>query len=152
MPMLFLLGDRDQFANGFDADIVCRRDVVRGEIVKQIGAAAAEVENGAIVERLEPADRIEPRALRLRRRPEQRQKPARVSSGCVVCRAIDDDGSIWFVSDARSKKNRQIKLDRRVEAVFWLPNLKLQFRIRGEARVVGASEPRTIELWQALPD
>src|SRR5438105_1217406 len=64
---------------------------------------------------------------------------------CVVCRAIDDDGSIWFVSDARSKKNRQIKLDRHVEAVFWLASLRRQFRIRGEARVVGASDPRTIE-------
>jgi pyridoxamine 5'-phosphate oxidase len=71
---------------------------------------------------------------------------------CVVCRAIDDDGSIWFVSDARSKKNQQIKLDRRVEAVFWLANLKRQFRIRGEARVIGASDPRAVELWQALPD
>jgi pyridoxamine 5'-phosphate oxidase len=71
---------------------------------------------------------------------------------CVVCRAIDDDGSIWFVSDARSKKNQQIKLDRRVEAVFWLANLKRQFRIRGEARVIGAPEPRAIELWKHLPD
>src|SRR4051794_40770616 len=71
---------------------------------------------------------------------------------CVVCRAIDDDGSIWFVSDSRSKKNQQIKLDRRVEAVFWLANLRRQFRIRGEARVVGSSEPRAIELWKNLTD
>src|SRR2546430_4152287 len=71
---------------------------------------------------------------------------------CVVCRAIDDDGSIWFVSDSRSKKNQQIKLDRRIEAVFWFPNLKRQFRIRGEARVIGATEPRAIELWRDLSD
>jgi pyridoxamine 5'-phosphate oxidase len=70
----------------------------------------------------------------------------------VICRGIDDDGSIWFVSDARSKKNQQIKLDRRVEAVFWLPSLKRQVRIRGEARVIGAADNRAQQLWKDLPD
>ena len=58
----------------------------------------------------------------------------------VVCRAIDEDGTIWCVSDSRSKKNSQIQSDRRVEAVFWLPNLRRQFRVRGEARVIGVSD------------
>jgi PPOX class probable FMN-dependent enzyme len=70
----------------------------------------------------------------------------------IVCRAIDDDGTIWFVSDSRSKKNAQIRNDRRVEVVFWLPALRRQLRIRGEVRVIDANAPRRIELWKSLSD
>jgi pyridoxamine 5'-phosphate oxidase len=70
----------------------------------------------------------------------------------VVCRTIDDDGTIWFVSDSRTAKSRQIKLDRRVETVLWFANLRRQFRIRGEARVVLGSDRRARQMWQALPD
>jgi pyridoxamine 5'-phosphate oxidase len=70
----------------------------------------------------------------------------------LVCRAIDDNGTVWFVSDSRSKKNAQIRNDRRVEAVFWLPMLRRQFRIRGEARVIDPNDPRRVELWKSLSD
>ena len=70
----------------------------------------------------------------------------------VICRAIDDDGTIWITSDARSRKNGQIKTDRRIEAVFWLPTRRLQFRIRGEARLVSAPHRRAVELWKSLSD
>jgi pyridoxamine 5'-phosphate oxidase len=70
----------------------------------------------------------------------------------VVCRLIDDDGEIWFVSDARSKKNAQIRLHRKVEAVFWLPNSRRQYRIRGEARIVTTDDSQTTALWRGLAD
>jgi pyridoxamine 5'-phosphate oxidase len=70
----------------------------------------------------------------------------------VICRAIDDDGTIWITSDSRSRKNGQIKTDRRVEAVFWLPTRRLQFRIRGEARLIPATHPRAMKLWTSLSD
>ncbi len=70
----------------------------------------------------------------------------------VICRVIDDDGTIWIVSDARSRKNGQVKTDRRVEAVFWLPTRRLQFRIRGEARLIPATHRRALELWKSLSD
>jgi len=71
---------------------------------------------------------------------------------CVVCRAIDNDGSIWFVSDKRSRKNEQIRMHRTVELVFWLPNLKRQYRVRGEGRIAAPDDARTGSLWHDLPD
>ena len=70
----------------------------------------------------------------------------------VVCRRIDDDGVLWFVSDARSRKNQQIRLRRTVEVVFWMPLAKRQLRIRGEARIVPHDGLKAVELWRALPD
>ncbi|HEX3358827.1 MAG TPA: pyridoxamine 5'-phosphate oxidase family protein [Tepidisphaeraceae bacterium] len=70
----------------------------------------------------------------------------------VVLRAVEEDGSIWFVSDARSKKNQQIQLDRRVEAVIWFAEARLQYRVRGEARVIESSDPRCAALWKQLSD
>jgi pyridoxamine 5'-phosphate oxidase len=70
----------------------------------------------------------------------------------VVCRLIDDDGTIWFVSDARSKKNQQILAHKSIEAVFWLPSLKRQYRIRGQARIATIDDPHTKSLWRELPD
>jgi pyridoxamine 5'-phosphate oxidase len=70
----------------------------------------------------------------------------------VVLRSVEEDGSIWVVSDGRSKKNQQIRLDRRVETVFWLADARIQYRIRGEARVIESSDPRSALLWSQLSD
>jgi pyridoxamine 5'-phosphate oxidase len=70
----------------------------------------------------------------------------------VICREIAADGAIWLVGDSRSNKNEQIKLNRRVEGVFWFSIARRQYRIRGEARVVPASDPGAGELWRKLPD
>src|SRR4051812_12252625 len=67
----------------------------------------------------------------------------------VICRGIDEDGTIWLVSDSRSKKNGQIAMDRRVEIVAWLSVSRLQFRLRGEARIVRSDEPRAVEIWKS---
>src|SRR5215207_5242905 len=71
---------------------------------------------------------------------------------CVVCRDIDRVGVIWFVSDARSKKNEQIRQSRAVETVFWFAGVKQQFRVRGEARIATPDDPKALQLWRALPE
>lgn len=70
----------------------------------------------------------------------------------VICRKIDEHGTIWLVSDSRSKKNSQIRRHRRVELVIWLPSARTQFRIRGKARVVKAAKPAAQALWRSLSD
>jgi len=70
----------------------------------------------------------------------------------IVCRAIDDDGTIWIIADARSRKNRQIRDEPRVEILFWLPSLRRQFRIRGKAAIERSNHPRSMHLWKSIPD
>ncbi len=72
----------------------------------------------------------------------------------VVCRRIDDDGSAWIASDARSDKNEQVREDRWAELVVWLPQPRQQFRLAGEVYVLGPDDPsgRRRALWDGLTD
>ena len=72
----------------------------------------------------------------------------------VVCRRVDDEGKLYFVSDARSGKNEQLRGDPRAEVVFWLPALHTQYRLAGEAHLTafGQDEPLRRELWRGLSD
>jgi pyridoxamine 5'-phosphate oxidase len=71
----------------------------------------------------------------------------------VVIRRIDDDGSLYFVSDARSDKNAQLRHFPYAELVFWLPTPRVQIRLAGRAAVVGRGDhPGLVdEFWAALP-
>lgn len=51
----------------------------------------------------------------------------------VICRRIDETGRLYFVSDARSAKNAQLRHHPAAAVVFWLPNRREQFRLRGHS-------------------
>lgn len=72
----------------------------------------------------------------------------------VVCRRVDDDGQLYFSSDARSEKNEQIRGERRTEALFWLARHSTQYRVAGEMRIIafGQDEPLRREIWRELCD
>jgi len=59
----------------------------------------------------------------------------------VVCRRLDDDGTIYVASDARSQKNVQTRLRGSSEFCFWLPTLRKQYRLQADIVAVGASVP-----------
>lgn len=72
----------------------------------------------------------------------------------VVCRKISPDGSIWFVSDARSEKNEHLKASPHAEICFWLPGRREQFRVGGSVKVLSASsnEPGRSDMWKSVND
>lgn len=72
----------------------------------------------------------------------------------LICRRLDDDGRIYAATDARSEKSGQLQGDRRAELVFWLPTLRLQFRISGETKLIAfpEDEPLRKEIWRELSD
>ncbi|WP_428938947.1 pyridoxamine 5'-phosphate oxidase family protein [Fontivita pretiosa] len=72
----------------------------------------------------------------------------------VVCRRIDEEGRLYVATDARTEKAAQLRGERRVEAVFWLPSQQTQFRISGEAKIVAFAEDETLrrQLWRELND
>ena len=72
----------------------------------------------------------------------------------VICRRIDADGLLHFVSDARANKNQDVRGEPRVEVVFWVPSVQAQFRVAGEMRVMslGQDEPLRRQLWRELTD
>jgi pyridoxamine 5'-phosphate oxidase len=53
----------------------------------------------------------------------------------VVCRRVDDDGGLWFTSDARSAKNTELAAHPRAAASCLLMDLGLQFQFTGDAKV-----------------
>ena len=69
----------------------------------------------------------------------------------VVCRKVEDGGSLWIASDARSEKNREARAHPFGEIAFWLPTLRQQFRIAGSLSVTSASERRD-RAWAELSD
>src|SRR5450432_2872300 len=73
---------------------------------------------------------------------------------CVVCRRIDGEGRIYFVGDARTQKNIQLRADPRTEVVCWMPTIQVQFRLTGQARVLGYPEDETLrkEIWREMSD
>lgn len=70
----------------------------------------------------------------------------------VVCRRVEDDGSLWVVSDARSEKNAQAAARPFGEMAFWLPSRREQFRLSGGLAVVSGDDPRRILAWRNLSD
>lgn len=71
----------------------------------------------------------------------------------VVCRKVDDDGSLLFASDTRSEKHDQLVRDPRAEAVCWLPTIREQFRFAGAVELIGGDflEGSRIEIWRSMP-
>ena len=69
----------------------------------------------------------------------------------VVCRKVEDDGSLWVASDARSGKNAEVEHNPAAEMAFWLPSLREQFRVAGSIWIMKDDERRTA-LWSALSD
>lgn len=72
----------------------------------------------------------------------------------LVCRKIDNEGRIHAAIDARTSKDAHLRGDRRTEAVFWLPNIRCQFRIAADAKIVAFPEDETLrkEIWRGLSD
>ncbi len=67
----------------------------------------------------------------------------------VVLREISEDGTILFVTDARSPKHAQIIAAPGVELIVWIEEVREQFRIAGQATVV--SDPiRRNAVWNLL--
>jgi pyridoxamine 5'-phosphate oxidase len=66
----------------------------------------------------------------------------------VVCRRIDDEGSIWITSDARSAKDQHVRDNPQVELALWLPQKREQFRIAGTISI----ESQRQEFWRDLSD
>jgi len=54
----------------------------------------------------------------------------------VVCRRVDDDGTVWIASDTRSQKSRHVRANATVELLFWLASLREQYRLAGTAHVL----------------
>jgi pyridoxamine 5'-phosphate oxidase len=69
----------------------------------------------------------------------------------VVCRRIEEDGTLWVASDARSAKNRHIRANPAVEVVFWLPAAREQFRLAGTASFLDDHAARE-RVWRELSD
>src|SRR4051794_26113598 len=69
---------------------------------------------------------------------------------CLVCRRIDEEGRIHAAIDARTELNTQLRGDRRAEMVFWMPNIRVQFRLTGDTRIVAFPEDETLrkEIWR----
>ena len=70
----------------------------------------------------------------------------------VICRLIDDVGSLVFTSDARSQKHAHLMRDPRAEAVCWLPPTREQFRFVGEVELIGPrrNEALRARIWSEI--
>jgi pyridoxamine 5'-phosphate oxidase len=74
---------------------------------------------------------------------------------CVVIRQVLGDGTLQIVSDARSEKNKQLRLNDAAVAVFWFSRLRKQYRIWGQITALGAEQEldlRRIAAWGELSD
>lgn len=76
------------------------------------------------------------------------------SGRSVVCRRINDDGSVWVASDARSQKNSHVRRHADAELVLWLPRPRVQFRLFSRVELLTAlgGHAARPELWQSLSD
>jgi PPOX class probable FMN-dependent enzyme len=72
----------------------------------------------------------------------------------IVCRRIESDGRIFTAIDARTEKSAHLHRDRRAEIVFWLPNLRIQFRIAADTKLVAFPEDETLrrDIWRGMSD
>jgi pyridoxine/pyridoxamine 5'-phosphate oxidase len=67
----------------------------------------------------------------------------------VICRRVDDEGGLWFTSDARSAKNLELAAHPRVAACCLLMDEGLQFQFTGEAKV-DRNYDRRQAVWASL--
>ena len=81
------------------------------------------------------------------------------AAGCprarsVVARRIDDAGRAWIASDGRSEKNGELRRNPAAELVLWLPENRLQYRLRGPVDILdaGARPDERLALWRELSD
>lgn len=72
----------------------------------------------------------------------------------IICRRIDDEGRVYAATDARTEKNAQLRGDPRAELVFWMPRIKVQFRLTGQTRIIAwpEDEPQRKSIWRELSD
>jgi PPOX class probable FMN-dependent enzyme len=72
----------------------------------------------------------------------------------VILRRIDDDGTLWIVSDGQSDKNAQLRHIPIAELVLYLPTSRQQFRLFGPCNVIGRGddEPLRQQFWPTLSD
>ena len=92
-----------------------------------------------------------PRICTLATVDEDREAAARM----VVCRAIDEIGALYFVSDARSEKNAHLRRYPAAAVVFWLPKRREQIRLRGAFVEILDSlnnSPVRQRIWRELSD
>lgn len=69
----------------------------------------------------------------------------------VILRRVEDDGTLIFFTDARSEKAHQLARDDRMEVHAWRRDVRLQFRLRGRARLTtDDADPVRRELWDNL--
>lgn len=71
---------------------------------------------------------------------------------CVVVRAIDDKGRLAIVSDARSRKNAELRREPRAALAIWLAGRRAQFRLEGRVDVVEREDARRAAAWRSLSD
>ncbi|HEX8524279.1 MAG TPA: pyridoxamine 5'-phosphate oxidase family protein [Tepidisphaeraceae bacterium] len=65
----------------------------------------------------------------------------------VILRKVDDSGAMFFVSDARSEKNKQLRARSHAEIVIWLSALRQQYRVKGEVVI-----EKDATLWKELSE
>ena len=70
----------------------------------------------------------------------------------VVCRRVEDDGTLWVASDSRSAKNAQVRAHPVGEIAFWLPSRREQYRAGGAVEILAPDDPRRAVLWRELSD
>jgi PPOX class probable FMN-dependent enzyme len=72
----------------------------------------------------------------------------------VVIRRIDNEGRLFFATDARTEKNNQFRGDRSAEVLAWLPSVRCQFRIAGETKIVAYPEDEALRraIWRGMSD
>ncbi len=72
----------------------------------------------------------------------------------MLCREVNDDGELVFVSDRRTRKDSHLRERPACEVVFWLPNPRVQFRVTGEASVMGpeADQFKRQRWWDTISD
>jgi len=68
---------------------------------------------------------------------------------CVVLRDLTADGRLVFTTDVRSEKVHHLETNPSAECVFWLPTLRLQFRIAGDATIDATTATRSHQ-WSKL--
>lgn len=62
----------------------------------------------------------------------------RPTARCMVCREINDQGQLIFVSDRRTRKDDHVRACPDTEVCFWLPKTSAQIRVRGTIGIVDA--------------
>lgn len=69
----------------------------------------------------------------------------------IVCRAIEDDGSVWLTSDSRSDKNKHVRENPFAELAIYLRGAREQFRLAGGMIVLAEGDERR-RAWHAQSD